>query len=81
MVGVSLAVTLADAHPFQRDERAFERCHELGQQLGDALAVADGDDHERDLCVAAEELRALTLTMHGPVHTEHHTVAPATPRR
>jgi hypothetical protein len=53
-----------------RVSSARERLAELGQDRGDALAVADGDDHERDVGVATEEPGAMANAVGGAVHAE-----------
>ena len=45
---------------------------ELGQHPPDGRSVAHGDDHEWDVGVAREELRALAHAVRGPVDPEQH---------
>src|SRR4051812_29210262 len=48
---------LQTRHALERHERALEEVAEAGQRRGDPTALADRDDHERDLGVAGEEGR------------------------
>ena len=49
-----------------------EQVSEAGQHRGDATAFADGDDHERNAGVAAEERGAVANAVRGAVDAEQH---------
>jgi hypothetical protein len=66
------AIAFADADALERNERLRELCAELGEHGGDAVAVTDRDDHQRDTLVAADEACALAGAVGGAVDAEQH---------
>ena len=66
------AVALAHAHALERQQRLGQQRAQLGQRGGDALAGADGDDHQRHLRVGGEEARAPALAARGAVDAQQH---------